>query len=237
MRQHRTRNLAPHPTVVPRAGGVSSTPRPLGSITDVSGILIARSSRATTAVDIPAARFARALQTVSPKQEGAGNAGCLLHPRSRVQEMVVDAHTSIQVQSEHSGIPCAMVLRLMARSPWRRIPLASIAAGLMAERTRLDSISLRQLDTSHGCQNHTLLPYASVPLVCRAADRSQAKARPAISSAQRALPRPPHSLPNVRDDRDTPLLAGWERASCRADLGEEKRGLFLSARAGRGKSR
>jgi hypothetical protein len=39
MRQHRTRNLAPHPTVVPRAGGVSSTPRPIGSIAGVSGIL------------------------------------------------------------------------------------------------------------------------------------------------------------------------------------------------------
>ena len=47
-----------------------------------------RTRRATTAVDIPAARFARALPTVSPNQEGAGNAGCLLHPRSRVQEMV-----------------------------------------------------------------------------------------------------------------------------------------------------
>jgi hypothetical protein len=39
-------------------------------------------------------------------------------------------------------------------------------------------------------------------------DRSRAKARPAISLAQPALPRPPHSEPNVRDDRDTPLLVG-----------------------------
>src|SRR5215208_2210716 len=73
---------------------------------------------------LPAARFARGFHIVSPKQEGAGNAGCLLHPRSRVQEMVVNAHTSIQVQPEHSDIPRAMVLRLMARSPWRRIRLA-----------------------------------------------------------------------------------------------------------------
>jgi hypothetical protein len=28
------------------------------------------------------------------------------------------AHTSIQVQRRASGLPCAMVLRLMARSPW-----------------------------------------------------------------------------------------------------------------------
>ena len=136
----------------------------------------------------------------------------MLHPRSRVQEMVVEAHTSIQVQSEHSGIPCAMVLRLMPRSPRRRIPFASVIGELTVLRARSGSQRLRRFDASHGRQDHTVLPYASVPLVCRAADRSQAKAHPAISSAQRALPRPPHSLPNVRDDRDTPLLAGWERA-------------------------
>jgi hypothetical protein len=90
-----------------------------------------------THLHLPAARFARALPTVSPKQEGAGNAGCLLHPRSRVQEMVVEAHTSIQVQSEHAGIPCAVVLRLMARSPRRRIPLASVIGELTVLQTRL----------------------------------------------------------------------------------------------------
>ena len=45
-------------------------------------------------------------------------------------------------------------------------------------------------------------------------DRSRAKARPAISLAQPALPRPPHSEPNVRDDRDTSLLAGRAEESC-----------------------
>jgi len=43
-----------------------------------------------------------------------------------------------------------------------------------------DCENLHRFDTSHGCQNHTLLPYASASFVCRAADRSQAKARPAI---------------------------------------------------------
>ncbi|MEH2524808.1 hypothetical protein V1288_002717 [Bradyrhizobium sp. AZCC 2176] len=44
------------------------------------------------------------------------------------------AHTSIQVQPGHAGIPCAVVLRLIPRSPWRRIPFASIAGGLKAWR-------------------------------------------------------------------------------------------------------
>ena len=49
----------------------------------------------------------------------------------------------------------------MPRSPWRRIRLASIAGELTADRTRLGSVNLRQLDTSHGCQDHTVLPYAA----------------------------------------------------------------------------
>jgi hypothetical protein len=75
-------------------------------------------------------------------------------------------HGSIEL---HGTIyfPCAMALRLMPRSPWRRIRLASIAGELTADRTRLGSVNLRQLDTSHGCQDHTVLPYASAPYVLR----------------------------------------------------------------------
>jgi hypothetical protein len=37
-------------------------------------------------------------------KEGAGNAGCALHPRSRVQKSV-EAHTSIQGSGEHPTFP------------------------------------------------------------------------------------------------------------------------------------
>ena len=59
------------------------------------------------------------------------------------------------------GLPCAMVLRLIARSPWRRIPLASIADELTIPRSPVGPGNLRQLDASHGCQNHTPLPSAA----------------------------------------------------------------------------
>jgi len=139
------------------------------------------------------------------KTEGAGNAGCTLHPRSRVQCVHGNAHTSIQVQSEHSGIPCAMALRLMPRSPWRRIRLASIAAGLMAQSIRLDRIRHRQLDTSHGCQDHTVLPYASASYVQRDVNRS--RVCPALQPPSAPTPRVHRIPPRVRDDRDTPLLS------------------------------
>ena len=167
------------------------------------------------------------------KTEGAGNAGCLLHPRSRVQCMYRDAHTSIQVQPEHSGIPCAMALRLMPRSPWRRIRLASIAAGLMAQSIRLDRIRHRQLDTSHGCQDHTVLPYASAPYVLRDVNRS--RDCPALQPPSAPTPRVHRIPPRVRDDRDTPLLSRRDSAEIATDLGEEKQNIFART-TGRPKS-
>ena len=83
------------------------------------------------------------------------------HPRSRVQDALKNAHTSIQVQPKQPGIPRAMVLRLMPSSPWRRIRLASIAGELTARIARLSFANLRRLDASNGRQNHTVLPYAA----------------------------------------------------------------------------
>jgi hypothetical protein len=75
------------------------------------------------------------------------------HPRSRVQDALRNTHTSKQVQPEQPGIPRAMVLQLMPRSPWRRIPLASIPGELTARISRSGFANLRQLDASHGRQD------------------------------------------------------------------------------------
>jgi hypothetical protein len=97
----------------------------------------------------------------SRNQRAQGMPGAGWHPRSRVQNALKNAHTSIQVQPKQPGIPCAMALRLMPRSPWRRIPLASIACELTARVARSGFANLRRLDTSHGCQDHAVLPYAA----------------------------------------------------------------------------
>ena len=89
--------------------------------------------------------------------------------------------------------------------------------------------NLRRFDISHGCQNHTLLPYAAS--FTRAFDRpvrpaevlaeafkrrsstrcrSLTENRPANMPARPTLPRPPHPIPTSRDDRDTPLVQGDE---------------------------
>lgn len=118
----------------------------------------------------------------------------------------------------------------MARSPRRRIPLASVAAGSTAQRTRLDSNSLRQLDTSHGCQNHTLLPYAITPLVLRGSiahePRDEARDRPAIPRARNAIASTATRTPRIVTTR-TPLFdeAGWREDG--GDLGRMRSGIFL----------
>jgi hypothetical protein len=49
-------------------------------------------------------------QATLKRREGAGNAGCPLHPQPRVQSVVSTRVSSPQVQPESPGIPRAMVL-------------------------------------------------------------------------------------------------------------------------------
>ena len=115
----------------------------------------------------------------------------------------------------------------MARSSWRRIPFASIAAGLTAGRTRLVSISLRQLDTSHGCQNHTLLPYATTPLVLRGSIAHSFR-RPAIPRARNAIASTATRTPRIVTTR-TPLFMRRD-GDRRPRFGKMRSGLFLTRR-------
>src|SRR5438132_11492506 len=54
-----------------------------------------------------------------------------------------------------------MVLRLMPRSPRRRIHFASVADELTVRIARSGFANLRRLDASNGRQDHTVLPYAA----------------------------------------------------------------------------
>ena len=149
---------------------------------------------------------------VSQREEGAGNAGCLLHPRSRVQRCAKKTHTSIQVQSEQSGIPCAMALRLMPCSPRRRIRLVTVVSGLMACLSPVGPTCLRGLGASNGRQDHTVLPYAIASFVLRTVNRSRVDLAPRPPCAP-TLSRPPHPIPRFVTTRDPP--------SCRVGTGRK----------------
>src|SRR4029077_5685979 len=81
---------------------------------------------------------------------------------------------------ETSGLPCAMVLRLISCSPRGPGSFAPVIRG----------INSANLTPASGGRDHTPLPSASASFV---------NAPPK---------RPSHPAPNVRDDRDTPLLVG-----------------------------
>ena len=126
----------PREVVIPRACGGSSTPRLLGSIAGVSGILDRPPSRAMTTEDVArkcvrSIQFSDSSHTVVTPSHSRG----ALRPRFAINfppfsdkgrrecrapdapavscaMVVVEAHTSIQVTPESPGTPRAMVYGL-----------------------------------------------------------------------------------------------------------------------------
>jgi hypothetical protein len=72
------------------------------------------------------------MESFAPKKiRGRGECRMRAAPAVSCAKLCEETHTSIQVQRRQSGIPCAMVLRLIARSPRRRIPFATVIGGLV----------------------------------------------------------------------------------------------------------
>ena len=96
-------------------------------------------------------------------------------------------HMSIQVKRKHSGLPCAVALRLI-----RALPGESELLDTIAPERRWPP---KGLDASNPGVRTTRLR------------RTQQRRSPARIKRATTLPRPPHPDPNVRDDsRDAPLV-------------------------------
>ncbi len=117
------------------------------------------------------------------------------------------AHTSIQVQRRQSGIPCAMVLRLMPCSPRRRIRLVTVAAGLMADRSGWIKFATGSLAPATGVGTTRFCRTQPAPFVLRAVNRSRINDPPCITTARRRCR--VHRIPSrVRDDSRSAPLGG-----------------------------
>src|ERR1700732_5418971 len=82
----------------------------------------------------------------SKKQEGAGNAGCPMHPQPRVRFVVgVCTRVFTAEAPETSGIPHAMVLRLIRALPGDRALLPP---------SSLRGLLLKNLATASGRRGH-----------------------------------------------------------------------------------
>src|SRR5260221_12485761 len=73
---------------------------------------------------------------------------------------------------------------------------------------------LADLTPALGRQNDTTSPYASASFV-------------RLAIARLTPPRPPHPAPNVRDDREAPLLWARDGFGYASDLGQAKTRIFL----------
>jgi hypothetical protein len=141
-----------------------------------------------------------------PSREGAGNAGCPLHPQPRVQSG--RKHTSV-VTARSTGVPGIPArngfngfLRALPGDEFL-LPPSSADEGFVEARS--GRLSLRRFSTSNGCQDHTTSPSATCAVRQHAVDRSQAL-EPALPSRHTPDAARVHRIPpRVRDDRDTPL--------------------------------
>jgi hypothetical protein len=111
-------------------------------------------------VHILAAGDARALRVVVPQTGGSRKCRMRAAPAVSRAKQAKKTHTSIQVQRRHSGIPCAMVLRLTARSP-RRIGLCClrrlrIAGSSAPGRADLPSADLTPTTEASGPHDFTV---------------------------------------------------------------------------------
>jgi hypothetical protein len=158
--------------------------------------------------------FARNL--IALIEEGAGNAGCPMHPQPGVRWGSLSMHTSI-----HSG--GTGNIRHSPRNGFTAYNALSPVTNSFCHRRGLNGISYpgwaecasARLDINNGCQDHTPSPYASMPLVSRASlDRSRVllALRP---HAHTTSSRPPHPASRfVTIGRNVPLAeAGCARAS------------------------
>ena len=140
-------------------------------------------------------------------------------------------------QRRHFGIPCAMALRLMPRSPRRRIPFATVIGGLTAlpgpvgpAKTSADLAPATGARTTRFCRTQPpvfakRLRRALAPSSC-VKDIAHGITRPAIPSRADAAASTA-SRPNVRDDGQRPSSrAGMGRAST-GDLPDSESEIFL----------
>jgi hypothetical protein len=146
--------------------------------------------------------------------EGAGNAGCLLHPRSRVQYV---QRTRTRAYRYSRSIPASL------RNGFTAYAALSPATNSSCHRhRRIEGFAapgwagqnLRRLDTSNGCQDHTVLPYASAPFrLSRLLSAHRPEACPANPAAPDAAASTA-SHPNVRDDGRRPSSGMRRRELC-----------------------
>src|SRR6266404_6335824 len=97
--------------------------------------------------------------------EGAGKAGCPMHPQPRVRNKT--KHTSVVTTGlpGHPAFPAQWFYGLLRALPGVRILGCHRHWRIKVCQSPVGMTRLRKFSTSNGCQDHTTSPYASAPFV------------------------------------------------------------------------
>src|SRR5258706_6984263 len=147
------------------------------------------------------------LMNLSPPLRAWGMPGARC-TRSLVCKVLVAHECSHQRSTGTPGIPARNGFNGLFRAlPGDRALLPPSSADTVLSEPGWADITSVDLTPASGRQDHTTSPSAASISRQRAGDRSQVPKNPPCDPiARKTLPRPPHPVPNVRDDRDTPLL-------------------------------
>src|SRR5882672_974993 len=140
--------------------------------------------------------------------EGVGNAGCPMHPQPRVRS-VESTRVFTTVAPGSPGIPARNGFNGFLRAlPGDRacLPPSSADVGCLSP---VGPTCLRKLDASVGASGpHDFAVRSNRLSSACSVSLTDSENPPCNLFARKTLPRPPHPVPYVRDDRDTPLL--WD---------------------------
>src|SRR5713101_544857 len=126
-----------------------------------------------------------------------------MRPRPRVRNKKAHERSHHGHTGNHPAFPAQWFYGLLRALPGDQACLTPSPALLLADLT-----------PALGRQNDTTWPYASASFV-------------RLAIARLTPPRPPHPLPNVRDDRETPLCGPGRLKGYASDLGQRRSEIFL----------
>src|SRR6266576_2652583 len=131
-----------------------------------------------------------------PPKEGVGNAGCPLHPRSRVHLVVIERTRVTTSTPESPGIPARNGFNGFLRALLGdRACLPPSFANLRCIRTGRADTTSATLTPASGRQDHTASPSAATSLVRVLLIAHKSFDLPCNLIARKTLPRPPHPAP------------------------------------------
>jgi len=177
-----------------------------------------------------AARIAPELCANLPQNRGRGELpGRSMHPQPRVRNEKAHEHSHHRFTgfTRHSRTQW-FFNGLFRALPGDEFVLSPSSAdfSVLPDPVGADNASAN-LTPATGARTTRLHRPPTTSFVSRAVNRSQAQSPPLRCLSRPTLPRPPHPMPNVRDDRETPLFSGTGWVNCKIDLGRKRKRKYF----------